>query len=294
MHRLTIHAIVFAAVSGLAIFAWMALDDSMVGISDVAADPTAARSLGFWPIWLIAPWLTLLIIHAGVTCTYAVRNHFRTEEPETPGADLVEDGLRKTAELAGGLLNAAVEKGASAITSDDDELAALAPGVGEQRWVAVMFTDIEDSTALTEEMGDESWHKVLTRHRKVVRRCIDDNRGEEVKTQGDGFFIRFDTAPDAVHCALAIQGRLSRRRYRDLPPLRIGIHAGEAVQDDDGDLMGKVINVAARVTDAAEAGEILVTESVADNVDNEVKLEDGGLRDLKGVAQPRHVLKVVR
>jgi class 3 adenylate cyclase len=155
-----------------------------------------------------------------------------------------------------------------------------------------MFTDIEDSTALTEELGDTAWHKILTRHREVVRRCIEDSHGEEVATQGDGFFIRHDVIGDSVACAVAIQKSLDKRRNRDLPKLRVGIHAGEAVQDQDGDLMGKVINVAARVTDAAAAGEILVTELVADNAPPDVTMVDGGLRELKGVAQPRHVLRV--
>lgn len=294
MHRLTIHAIVYAAVNGLVIFAWLLFAGSEAGLGDVAADPTQARALGFWPMWLLAPWSTLLIIHAGITATNALRSMLgRAPEPESVTVELVEGGLRKTVEMAEGLLHAAVERGSTAIAKQED-LARMAPGVGESRWVAVMFTDIADSTALTEQHGDAAWHEILTRHRKVVRHCIAANRGEEVATQGDGFFIRHDSIADAVACAVDIQQRLTKRRYRDLPPIRIGIHAGEAVQDHDGDLMGKVINVAARVTDAAEAGEILITESVADNAPPGISLSDGGLRDLKGVAQPRHVLRVDR
>jgi class 3 adenylate cyclase len=215
-----------------------------------------------------------------------------TREREPERRDLVEEGFRKTAEVATGLLDAAVERGTSAIAPDARDGAVLGPHVGESRWVAVMFTDIADSTALTEELGDEAWHKILTKHRKVVRRGIADHGGEEVATQGDGFFIRYEGVGDAVTSAISIQKTLRKRRHRDLPDLRIGIHAGEVVQDQDGDLMGSVINVAARVTDAAAAGEILVTESVADNAPAEVTLVDGGLRELKGVAQPRHVLRV--
>jgi class 3 adenylate cyclase len=291
VHRLTIHIIVFFAVSALLIFFWLLFGGSEAGLADVASEPTRARELGFWPVWIIAPWATALVIHAGVTTTNTVRSLF-TRPPEPEHRDLVEQGIRKTAEVAGGLLDAAVERGTSVITTDHDDLAAMAPGVGEPRWVAVMFTDIADSTALTEKLGDAEWHKILNRHRKVVRRCIEDSHGEEVATQGDGFFIRHDVVGDAVACAVAIQKTLGKRRHRDLPELRVGIHAGEAVQDQDGDLMGKVINVAARVTDAAGAGEILVTESVADNAPTDVTLVDGGLRELKGVAQPRHVLRV--
>jgi len=62
---------------------------------------------------------------------------------------------------------------------------------------------------------------------------------------------------------------------------------------DDGDLIGRVVNLAARVTGEAEPGEILVTEPVADYVGGELRLRDRGLRELRGVAQPRHVLAVV-
>jgi class 3 adenylate cyclase len=294
VHRLTIHAIVFVAVTALLVFFWMLFGGSEAGLADVASEPTKARDLGFWPVWVIAPWLTALAIHAGVTATNTTRR-LLTREPEPERRDLVEDSFRKTAEVATGLLDAAVERGTSAIAPDrdpDPEDAAPAPKVGASRWVAVMFTDIADSTSLTEELGDEAWHKILTKHRKIVRRAIADHNGEEVATQGDGFFIRYDVVGDAVTSAIAIQKTLRKRRHRDVPGLRIGIHAGEVVQDHDGDLMGSVINVAARVTDAAAAGEILVTESVADNAPTDVTLVDGGLRELKGVAQPRHVLRV--
>jgi class 3 adenylate cyclase len=69
------------------------------------------------------------------------------------------------------------------------------------------------------------------------------------------------------------------------------VHAGEAV-DDEGDLVGRVINLASRVTDEAKPGEILVTEPVADQLVGKLELEDKGLRPLKGVSQPRHLLAV--
>jgi class 3 adenylate cyclase len=83
----------------------------------------------------------------------------------------------------------------------------------------------------------------------------------------------------------------SRRQGALVPELRVGIHAGEAVAEDN-DLVGRVINLAARVTDAAEPGEILITEPVADHLSPGVPLVDRGLRPLKGFAQPRHLLAV--
>ncbi len=76
-----------------------------------------------------------------------------------------------------------------------------------------------------------------------------------------------------------------------MPELRVGIHAGEAVADDN-DLVGRVINLAARVNDAADPGEILVTEPAADHLSPGVALIDRGLLPLKGIVQPRHLLAV--
>src|SRR5205814_2733844 len=122
----------------------------------------------------------------------------------------------------------------------------------------------------------------------------DEHHGAEVGTQGDGFLIRFDTPDDAIACAMSLQRQMfdTRSGGSFVPELRVGIHAGEAVADDN-DLVGRVINLAARVTDAAEPGEILVTEPVADHLSPGIALADRGLKPLKGFAQPRHLLAVM-
>jgi class 3 adenylate cyclase len=74
--------------------------------------------------------------------------------------------------------------------------------------------------------------------------------------------------------------------------VRIGVHAGDAVDDGQGDIIGRVVNLAARVTSEAEPGQILITEPVADHVDKDTKLEDRGLVMLRGISQPRHLLAV--
>jgi class 3 adenylate cyclase len=99
-----------------------------------------------------------------------------------------------------------------------------------------------------------------------------------------------------VRCATALQRALEELQAGEqvVPSVRIGIHAGEVVhaaQDDD--LVGRVINLAARVTDVAAGGEILVTEPVADHLTIDVKLVDRGLKQLKGFDRPRHLLAVV-
>jgi class 3 adenylate cyclase len=142
-------------------------------------------------------------------------------------------------------------------------------------------------------MGDEEWHRVLARVRTTIRAALASRGGIEVGTQGDGSLARFESPADAVLCAIDIQSELSSAREGSdfVPGVRIGVHAGEAV-DDEGDLVGRVINLASRVTDEAKPGEILVTEPVADQLVGKLELEDKGLRPLKGVSQPRHLLAV--
>jgi adenylate cyclase len=128
-----------------------------------------------------------------------------------------------------------------------------------------------------------------------VRSCFRSCGGVEVGTQGDGCLARFSSPVDAVQCAVDIQ-----RQLRDVTedadgfPLqvRIGVHAGDAVDDGEGDIIGRVVNLASRVTSEAQPGEILVTEPVADHVDKDTKLEDRGLVMMRGIAQPRHLLAV--
>ncbi len=178
------------------------------------------------------------------------------------------------------------------------EPASSPAGTGEagRQWTAVMFTDIDDSTPLTEALGDDAWARLLVEHRQMVRRCVRDHGGHEVGTQGDGFLIRFDDPDAAVRCAMALQRHLAELQDGEgvVPSVRIGIHAGEVVHAaHEDDLVGRVINLAARVTDVAGPGEILVTEPVADHLTIDVKLVDRGLAQLKGFDRPRHLLAVV-
>ena len=167
------------------------------------------------------------------------------------------------------------------------------PSGPERKWVTVMFTDIANSTGLTEDLGDDEWSRILSAHRDLVRNLFVAHGGDVVGTQGDGCLGRFPTPAEAVLCAVEVQKEIAQTRHDTHFPMqiRIGIHAGEAVEDD-GDLVGRVVNVAARVTAETKPGEILVTEPVADYLGGQLHFEDRGLRELRGMAQPRHLLAV--
>lgn len=162
-----------------------------------------------------------------------------------------------------------------------------------RRFVVAMFVDVVGSTGLNEVLGDEGWIRVRDRLRTTLGECFAREGGWEVNTAGDGVLARFDDPNGAVCAAVEIHRRLSRERDETgfAPSVRIGIHSGDVVDDGD-DLIGRVVNLASRVTSAAEPGQVIVTEHVVDHLDSSFDTEDRGIHSLKGVARPRHLLAV--
>lgn len=151
--------------------------------------------------------------------------------------------------------------------------------------VVIVFSDIEGSTRLNEELGDRDWVRVLERHTKLVDKLVTAHGGHVVKNQGDGFMIAFADAGQAVLCCIGIQQGLDGGNGRRAPiRVRIGVHMGSSVRRGD-DLFGHNVAIAARVADQAAGGEILITEPVRRAVGDVPGIELGGRRavDLKGV-----------
>jgi class 3 adenylate cyclase len=278
-----VHLFVWIAVCGFVVFTWALTGGSFDELSDLAQDPTLARKLGFWPIWVILAGAAALTVHLG----FVVAGFFGKPARRR---------RRRSAEhaaRAGSQVGEALAEMLRSLTVRRRERKPPAKPEPVKRWVAVMFSDIVDSTRLAEEVGDDEWTSVVGRYREFVRAAFAGRGGEEVGTQGDGFLAQFPSPADAVLCAIDIQ-----RDIEDVAAagfglqLRIGVHAGEAVHED-GDLIGRVVNLASRVTGEADPGEILVTEPVADYVGGRLQLQDRGLRELRGVPQPRHLLAVV-
>lgn len=133
----------------------------------------------------------------------------------------------------------------------------------------LLFTDIVGSTVLAERLGDQRWAEVLREHNTLVRDQISHHGGDEIKNQGDGFMVAFRSARRALLAAIAIQRALEAYR-RDHPehPLhvRIGVHSGEVVADE-GDLHGRNVVLASRISDLAGRDEVLasaLTKQLAD------------------------------
>jgi class 3 adenylate cyclase len=146
--------------------------------------------------------------------------------------------------------------------------AALAPGsdaVLDGGFRAVLFTDIEGSTTLTQKLGDTEALKVIREHDAIVRKALDTHSGRQVKHTGDGIMAAFVSAVAAVKCAIEAQKELALYN-RDHPSqpirIRIGISAGEPVEDRE-DLFGAAVQLAARACAWAQPGQIRVSNVVA-------------------------------
>ncbi len=138
----------------------------------------------------------------------------------------------------------------------------------ERRLAAIMFTDIVGYTAL---MGasEETGLRVRARHREVIQPLVELYRGEWIEETGDESLSSFQSAVDAVNCALAVQEQL-----RDDPELRvrIGIHLGETLFDS-GRLYGDGVNVASRIRPLAEPGGTCISAPVWDAIKNQENVE---------------------
>ena len=154
-----------------------------------------------------------------------------------------------------------------------------------------MFTDIVTSTDLIGIVGDEAWAELLAWHNRELRSSFSSHRGEEVKSTGDGFFVTFDNAGEAIECAVDIQQRLMRHRREHgfAPSVRIGLHAGEATRDGR-DYGGRGVHIAARVGGAASGQEILVTAEVLEQAGHtRFRASEPRALTLKGVREPVEV-----
>ena len=184
----------------------------------------------------------------------------------------------------GGAIRSSIEELAGWAQVEQPDLRRLAARDGT---VTIFFSDIEDSTALNERLGDKAWLRVLDGHDRIVRRKVNEHAGHIIKSQGDGFMIAFALPAEAMRCAIGIQTALANgdRRLRGTPiRVRIGIHAGVAVHRE-GDLFGRNVALAARVAAFAEGGQILVTPEVSAAVDDstEFSFTDAGTVELKGL-----------
>ena len=280
-----VHLVAYVAVNTVFVLIWATAGGTDHSIGDAFGDPIGAlRHDGFWPMWVISGWGAALAIHGAASLALARRRRRKRRRERAIRRHETRTAVRASRSAPG----AEAAPGVDAIPG------VRTRGAPGRRWVVALFTDVVDSTGLAEALGDDEWNDVVLTHRRVVRHCIAEHRGVEVGTQGDGFLVQFDDPADGVACAMALQLKFEEDRQAGTfaPPVRMGIHAGEVVGAEDGDLVGRMVNIAARVTAVARAGEIVVTEPVADQLSPRIVLQDHGLHALRGIERPRHLLTV--
>ena len=196
------------------------------------------------------------------------------------------------------------------------EAAAGTARLAAQDVHTILFTDIEGSTAMTQRLGDAKAREVLREHERIVRDCLREHGGSEVKTMGDGFMASFGSAVQALECAIDIQRAFAERNAgvgaalapppgaassapTDAQPIRvrIGLNAGEPIAEDDpdgrGDLFGTAVIRAARIAAMAQGGEILVANVVRELAEGKgFMFGDRGEVALRGFDDPVRVFEV--
>lgn len=149
--------------------------------------------------------------------------------------------------------------------------------------VTFVFTDIVDSTSLSQSMGTAAWSNLISSHLHMLQQIVDDHGGTTVKTLGDGGMFVFPTASSALNAASAIQVAVISSATEPELHIRIGIHTGDVVRDHN-DYLGLTVNKAARVAAAAKGSEILVSASTAGMVNtSEFEFGDPTTLRLKGL-----------
>jgi class 3 adenylate cyclase/pimeloyl-ACP methyl ester carboxylesterase len=150
----------------------------------------------------------------------------------------------------------------------------------ERRLATVLFTDIVDSTARSAEVGDTAWRDMLDRHDRIAWRVVDRHAGKLVKNTGDGLLMTFTAPSEGVACAKELVREFGQVGLR----VRAGLHAGEIVVREDGDVSGLAVNLAARVQQAAAGGTTWVSSTVRDLLlGGEWSFTERGEHALKGI-----------
>jgi class 3 adenylate cyclase len=160
-----------------------------------------------------------------------------------------------------------------------------------------MFTDIVDSTGMTERLGDARSVEMVRAHDSMVRRALKDAGGREVKHTGDGIMASFDDAMAAVRCAQSIQEAFAafNEASNEKLHVRIGLHAGEPIEDSN-DLFGATVQMAARICDRADADTVVISDKVHELVpgSDDVAFRELGSHTLKGFASPVTLYELAR
>jgi class 3 adenylate cyclase len=161
---------------------------------------------------------------------------------------------------------------------------------GDRVLGSILFTDIVDSTATAERLGEAAWSELLRKHNERAQFELDRFGGRLVKVTGDGILALFDSAERAVRCAAAFAQAATSLGIS----IRAGVHTGE-VERVAGDIRGIAVHAAARIMSVAGPGDVMVSGTVRDLLaGSTLEFEDRGMVELKGLSGPRAIFVLRR
>ena len=177
----------------------------------------------------------------------------------------------------------------SILENEDEESDALQGGATSEGTITLVFTDIVDSTALAESVGDDAWAEMIGAHEAVIDRVTRWHGGRVVKLLGDGSMLAFESARAAVRSAIEIQKEMTNAPFS----VRIGVHTGE-VKRTAHDLYWLTVNKAARVAAATNAGGVTISSTTRDLVGpmDGVVIGDGRTIALKGMSGTHQIVPI--
>lgn len=206
-----------------------------------------------------------------------------------PGAALVNFEGRSIAPFLGE--TAPVYRAIDGFLGDSRPAARERP---DQALRIILFTDVQNHTPMVRRLGDEAAREVLREHERITRAALRIHGGEEVKSMGDGFMAWFPSASQALECAVDLQRAFDdyNRVGGEELLVRVGINAGEPIEDED-DLYGTAVVTASRIAGQARGGEVLVSNVVRELVAGKGFLfADRGETVLRGFEDPVRVFEV--
>ena len=169
------------------------------------------------------------------------------------------------------------------------DLIQVETGQAVGAFVTILFTDMESSTTLTAQLGDAGAQEVRRTHNNIVRQALEVCAGSEIKHTGDGIMASFATASSALECAIAIQRGVAahKEEHPDSPlGVYVGLNAGEPIAEDN-DLFGTSVDLAARLVDHAQPGQIVASDVVRQlAAGKQFLFSDLGETELRGFEDP--------
>jgi predicted ATPase/class 3 adenylate cyclase len=163
--------------------------------------------------------------------------------------------------------------------------------------ITMLFSDIEGSTALLHRLGSERYGEALSAQRALIRAAIASCHGHEMGTEGDSFYVVFESAPDAVSCCLAAQQGLAGHDWPDGAAVRVrmGLHSGAPTRHEDG-YIGVDVHRAARIAATAHGGQVVLSDVTrllaAPRMPSGVSVRDLGFHRLKDIGEPEHIFQL--